>query len=76
MKADKTDNHYKVDANIGYGSIKMDVNKFYRKSLSTWENNIKREASKITTELKIEDRIYKLHKRQAFITVKDLNNPQ
>lgn len=40
-------------------------------SLDSCENDINKEANKIATELKTKDRIYKCHKEQAFVIIKD-----
>lgn len=56
-----------MDADIYYKAISKKVNKFYKKALNNWEYNINSETKEIDIELKIDDRIHKFHKQQAFI---------
>lgn len=66
IKADKTGNH----GDMYQKAIKSEVNKSYKKISNNQENKINIEAKKLSTDLKIADRINKFHKEQVFITVK------
>lgn len=62
-------------------TISTEVNKFYKKVDDSLEKALKRDAKVIVTEIKTDDRITKLHKQQAFVTIQNhmenfLNNPQ
>lgn len=66
----KRDNRHAIDVDKYLKAINREVNKIYKKAPDLWQNLISTEEKKITTELKIDDKIHKLHKEQAFITVK------
>lgn len=70
VNSDKTRNHYEIDVDTYHDVIIREINKNYKKASQHWKFSINSEK-KSAKELKFEDRIYKLHKQQTFITVKD-----
>ena len=71
VPADKTDNFYKMDANLYNELVEKAVTKEYK----TVENNIKDEINKkdseIVTKLNLEDRIDVMPELNCFVTLKD-----
>lgn len=69
IKAEKTDNHYKIYMDIvPQMSIDKEVYAFYEKAqkeLRKWHQQWRQKAA---TVLKIDDKTYKFHKQQESIT--------
>ena len=80
IKADKSNNFYKLSIEE-YEKLKMkEVNKEYRKAGSDIVDSINQEHKTIASNLELSDRIFKTAEREAFCTLKDhkdnfQNNP-
>ena len=71
IAADKTTNYYKVTKENHDELLKKHINKDYRKADEQTVKDITKVDKEIAAKLKLEDRIYKTSRRQAFITMKD-----
>lgn len=69
--ADKSTNIYKVDKSDYEKYVLENVTKTYKKSNNRKVSTIDHEAKRITSKFGIEDRVQKIQKREAFITIKD-----
>ena len=71
ISADKTNNFYEISTE-NYNKLLLDnVTKSYKKAPETLENNINKEAKKITTNLNLAGRIQNFTEKNAFVTLKD-----
>ena len=71
ISADRTTNFYNMDVKLYKELLHNNVTKDYRKADSNLIPSINKEAKAITSRLDIEDRVYKIAEREAFITIKD-----
>jgi hypothetical protein len=71
VKADKTNNHYKMDVKEYNQLLKNNVTKTYKKSHDNQVKSINKEAKDIAIKLKLEGRIEIMAEKEAFITLKD-----
>ena len=81
IPADKTTNFYKVKPDQYNKLLESNITKDYKKAPDNLETDILKEDKAIAEELKLDDRIYKTAKTEAFITLKDHkdnfnNNPK
>ena len=80
VPADKTTNFYKLAKEDYKGMLKKSIEKEYKKTPAAAESEINKKAKSIAENLLIENRVEKLARKNAFITLKDhkdnfLNNP-
>ena len=71
VPADKTSNHYKVEAESFEDLLSREIHKDYRKSNEAKASEIEEEAKMIAHKLDLADRIFRTSKREANITLKD-----
>ncbi|XP_044175381.1 uncharacterized protein LOC122958534 [Acropora millepora] len=71
IPADKTTNYYKMTPDSYDKFIKENVTKTYKKSSHSVANKLETQSASIAKQLKLDDRIEKLEKNEAFITLKD-----
>lgn len=71
IKADKTNNYYKIDVNEYNNLIQNSITKTYKKAPPSTVKNIDTEAKYIAEKLELQDRIEKLAEKESFITLKD-----
>ena len=71
IPADKTTNYYKMTPDSYDKFIKENVTKTYKKSSHGVANKLDTQSASIAKQLKLDDRIEKLAKNEAFITLKD-----
>ena len=71
VKADKSNNLYKMSPNKYNKMLHSEVNKFYKKAPPNLEAEINKEAELLAGKLKIENRVEKFNLKKCFITVKD-----
>ena len=69
--ADKSTNLYDVTASKYRSLLKDNITKDYKKCSEQEVNHIDKEAKKIAAELKLHDRVQRMSKKNAFITLKD-----
>ena len=69
--ADKTNNVYQVEPELYHKLVSNSVTSTYKKDSNDSENVINIEAKLLCEKLDIADRVEKLPKKQAFITIKD-----
>ena len=71
VPADKSTNLYKVDKETYENHITNNITKTYKKSNEAKIAEIDKAASKIASKLKLDDRMERLQKSEAYITAKD-----
>ena len=71
IPADKTTNFYAMNLSSYDKLIKENVTKTYKKSNDELVREIDAQSARIAERLKLDDRIEKLAKKEAFITLKD-----
>ena len=71
VKADKTSNYYKIEPKEYKSLLSNTIQVKYKKTNPETASEINKEAKKIATNFKIENRVDKLAEREAFITFKD-----
>ena len=71
MKADKTNNFYKMRPEQYKEKLDVNIQKMYKKANEYHVTEINTEAKKITEELEISDRVDTMARRDCFITLKD-----
>ena len=71
IPADKTTNYYTMTPDSYDKFIKENVTKTYKKSSHSVANKLDTQSASIAKQLKLDDRIEKLAKNEAFITLKD-----
>ena len=71
VKADKTNNYYKISREDHEKLIKENIEKEYKKATKTQEKKITTEDKKVLTKLEIGDRTNVSAQTEAFITLKD-----
>ena len=71
IPADKTTNYYTMTPASYDKFIKENVTKTYKKSSDIVANKLDTQSASIAKQLKLDDRIEKLAKNEAFITLKD-----
>ena len=71
VKADKTSNFYKMSPNDYKTLLEKNIQSTYKKTSTKIENVLEKEQVQIATSLKIEDRVDKTARREAFVTLKD-----
>ena len=81
VKADKSSNYYLMEKERQGELMQREIHKVYKKGGEDIEANINKEAKEFATKLEIDDRVFKLEKRKAMITIKDhkqgfMDNPQ
>ena len=81
VKGDKSSNYYVMEKERQSELMLKEVHKDYRKADATVENDINTEAKQFATNLDIEDRVFRMEKRKAMITIKDhkpgfMDNPK
>ena len=79
--ADKSSNFYRLEPEAYQQALLKDIHADYKKADEGIEEDINTEAFLFAAELDIEDRVYKVERRQALVTLKDhkdnfLNNPE
>ena len=79
--ADKSSNFYRLEPEAYQQALLKDIHADYKKADEGIEEDINTEAFLFAAELDIEDRVYKVERRQAVVTLKDhkdnfLNNPE
>ena len=71
VSADKTHNHYRIDAQDYHEYVEKEVNSDYKIAPKRHLNKINKAQKAIVNELEIEDRVYQNVQRECFVTVKD-----
>ena len=73
IQADKTSNLYEIDPETYKNLLQDNVTQCYKKEKPTDKTvyNINKEAKSLTKELKIDDRVEVMAKKEAYITIKD-----
>ena len=69
--ADKTTNFYKMKKEDYDELLMKDINKDYKKAPAKVEEKINKDAKKIATKLEVADRVFKVEKKEAVVTIKD-----
>ena len=81
IKADKSTNYYKVDAEKYNELLEREIHKEYKKVTPIEAKNVENGQKNIVKNLDLEDRVFETTQRQAFATLKDHksnfeNNPK
>ena len=81
VAADKTTNFYKVEKDEYNELLNNNITKEYKKAKDAAVKKLNNEDKAIAKQLEIEDKVYSLSKREAFVTMKDhkdnfMNNPK
>ena len=71
IPADKTTNVYTMNPSSYDKLIKENITKTYKKSSDELVEKLEAQSAQIADQLKLDDRIEKLAKKEAFITLKD-----
>ena len=71
IPADKTTNYYAMNSTAYNKLIKENVTKTYKKSDAKVAEKLNAQSARIAVHLNLDDRIEKLAKKEAFITLKD-----
>ena len=71
VPADKTNNIYEIDTKSYNKLLHDNVTSHYAKCTSDAENTINRQAAKIVRKLEIENRVERIAKKDAYVTLKD-----
>jgi len=71
IPADKTTNFYTMTPTSYYKLIKENVTKVYKKTNDTLVEALDAQYARLAKRLKLDDRIEKLARKEAFITLKD-----
>ena len=72
IKADKSNNYYKVEPEEYSELLKRDMEKGYKRIIDPEDvNKVTRGDKKIAEDLKLDDRIFKTSERQAYLLLKD-----
>ena len=71
VSADKTDNHYLIQAEDYRRLMRENITKDYRRAPMDSVNRINMEAANIARNLEIDDRVEALELKSSFLTVKD-----
>ena len=79
--ADKSSNFYRMEPQAYQEALLKDIHADYKKADETVEEDINTEAFLFAAELDIEDRVFRMERRQAVVTLKDhkenfLNRPE
>ena len=69
--ADKTTNFYKMKKEDYDELLMKDINKDYKKASSEVEDKINKDAKKVAKKLEVADRVFKMEKKEAVVTIKD-----
>ena len=69
--ADKSSNFYRMEPEAYQEALLKDIHADYKKADEGVEEDINTEAFLFAAELDIEDRVYKVERRQAVVTLKD-----
>ena len=71
VKADKTNNYYKLNKDDHNKLIQENIQKEYKKATKAQEENITAQDKKVASKLELADRIHISAKTEAFVTLKD-----
>ena len=81
IKADKSTNYYKIEAETYNRLLEAEIRKEYKKASPHQVENVENGQRKIVVQLDLQDRVFATTQRQAFATLKDhkeqfQNNPK
>ena len=81
VKADKSTNYYKMEAENYNKLLESEIHKEYKKASQNEVKNVEKGQKKIVVQLDLQDRVFATTQRQAFATLKDHkeqfpNNPK
>ena len=81
VKGDKSSNYYVMEEERRSELMLKEIHKDYKKADDSVEDNINTEAKQFAVDLEIDDRVFRMEKRSAMITIKDhkpgfMDNPK
>ena len=71
VESDKTGNHFVMPVEDYDRKVLENITKDYKKATENIENNINREAAALAKSMKMDDRVHKMGRQEAYVTVKD-----